>query len=135
MGIFFFIGWGVASNIDHLPLNLIPGDIFKNTNGLNTTPQSTENISQYKTSNNEASSSDNSPNSGQISSSEAQSNADQYIEDPNASTGTPKTVYIANKKTYVVPVVEDNKNVGEIQIDPKTGENVGGAGGAPNSPV
>jgi hypothetical protein len=34
------------------------------------------------------------------------------------------------KKVYVVPVTIDDKQ-GEVWIDAQTGENIGGAGGAP----
>ena len=60
----------------------------------------------------------NNSNKGKVSDSEAKSIADKYIEEPGASSGSPETVNISGKDTYVVPVEE-------------TGENVGGAGGAP----
>ena len=66
-----------------------------------------------------------------IKNSDSQSIASKYIEEPNAVAGKPKRVNIGGKSTDVVPVLLDDKQVGEIHIDPKTGENVGGAGGAP----
>ena len=32
---------------------------------------------------------------------------------------------------YIVPVIINGKNVGEIDIDANTGKNIGGAGGSP----
>ena len=36
-----------------------------------------------------------------------------------------------NKMVYIVPIIENGQNVGEITIDAETGENLGGAGGSP----
>ncbi len=63
--------------------------------------------------------------------SDSQSIAQRYIEEPGAVAGTPENYDIGGKNTDVVPVLQDGKRVGEIDIDPKTGKNVGGAGGAP----
>lgn len=60
-----------------------------------------------------------------------QSIAQRYIEEPNAVAGKPERYNIGGKSTDVVPVLLNGKRVGEIDIDPKTGKNVGGAGGAP----
>lgn len=98
----------------------------ESTNNAGTNQQNKEN-KMTNDQNNAESSSDN----GGISSSQAQSIADNYIEEPGASSGSPKNVNIGGEDTYVVPVESDGKNVGEIHIDPQTGENVGGAGGAP----
>lgn len=57
--------------------------------------------------------------------------AQKYIEEPDAMAGTPKTKKIGNMQVYVVPVIINHTQVGEIHIDPKNGKNVGGAGGAP----
>ena len=35
------------------------------------------------------------------------------------------------EKVYIVPIVIKGTTVGEIDIDAKTGKNVGGAGGSP----
>jgi len=67
-----------------------------------------------------------------VSPSEAQNIAQQYVEEEGATTGTPHLVTIAGKPVYVVPIEKDGKIIGEIHIDPKTGENIGGAGGAPS---
>jgi hypothetical protein len=102
----------------------------ESTNNAGTNQQNEENEMTNDQNNAESSSDSNSDNGG-ISSSEAQSIADNYIEEPGASSGTPKTVNIGGEDTYVVPVESEGNNVGEIHIDPQTGENVGGAGGAP----
>ena len=67
-----------------------------------------------------------------VKTSDSQSIAQQYIEEPGAVAGTPERCDIGGKTTDVVPVIQDGKRVGEIDIDPKTGKNVGGAGGAPS---
>jgi uncharacterized membrane protein YkoI len=66
-----------------------------------------------------------------ISSSKAKAIAATYIEEDGASAGTPELKTIDGKSTYIVPVMMNGKQVGEIYIDPETGENLGGAGGAP----
>jgi len=66
-----------------------------------------------------------------IKDSNSQSIAEKYIEEPGAVAGKPKRIKIGGKQTDVVPVLSKGKQVGEIHIDPETGENVGGAGGAP----
>lgn len=66
-----------------------------------------------------------------IKTSDSQSIAQKYIEEPGAVAGKPERYNIGGKPTDVVPVLIDGKRVGEIDIDPKTGKNVGGAGGAP----
>lgn len=155
------MGYGIALNADHVPWNLIPWDIFKNNQNNNGTvnsnqPNNLAAIPQKSTSNTSAnpgttktsnlntqnsssppsnSNNANSPSSDQgtggISSDEAKSIADGYIKEPGASSGTPKKVDIGGNDAYVVPVESNGSTVGEIHIDPETGENVGGAGGAP----
>lgn len=66
-----------------------------------------------------------------VSSSEAKKIAEGYIQQEGAVAGTPVIKTIGGKKVYVVPVQMNGENVGEIYIDPNTGKNVGGAGGAP----
>lgn len=77
-------------------------------------------------------SSSNGGSSVKISPSQAKSIAQKSIAEQGATTGTPKIITIKGKKTYVVPVITNGKTSGEIWIDAQTGENVGGAGGAPN---
>ncbi|MGB9980160.1 hypothetical protein [Methanobacterium sp.] len=64
-------------------------------------------------------------------SSKSRSIAQKYIKEPNAVAGKPERYNIGGKCTDVVPVLLKGKRVGEIDIDPKTEKNVGGAGGAP----
>ena len=66
-----------------------------------------------------------------ISASKAKEIAQKYIEEPGAKAGTPKLIDEDGKKVYVVPVIDNGQQVGEIEIDAQTGENLGGAGGAP----
>jgi uncharacterized membrane protein YkoI len=70
-------------------------------------------------------------NNVKISSDQAKSIAQQSIEEPGATAGTPQLKTMNGEKVYVVPVIKDNEKVGEIWVDPETGENIGGAGGAP----
>lgn len=73
--------------------------------------------------------SSNSSRQTMISASEAKNIAKTYIEEPNATAGTPHLVEIDGQMIYVVPVIMDGKTVGQIEIDAYTGNNVGGAGG------
>ncbi|MDI9618602.1 PepSY domain-containing protein [Methanothermobacter sp.] len=66
-----------------------------------------------------------------ISSSEARNIAQKYIKQEGATAGTPRLVKLNGKMVYIVPVEMNGKAIGEIYIDPITGENLGGAGGAP----
>jgi hypothetical protein len=139
-GIIFFIGYGVALNADHIPLNLVQ-DIFKNNHSISNgtlnnnqtgiNPQKTVKNAKKRINNTKSKASTHSTNNNGISSSKARSISNKYIDEPGASSGSPKLVNIGGKDTYVVPVESNNKNVGEIYIDPETGENIGGAGGAP----
>lgn len=75
--------------------------------------------------------SSNGGSSVKVSSSEAKKIAEGYIQQEGAVAGTPVIKTVGGKKVYVVPVQMNGENVGEIYIDPSTGKNVGGAGGAP----
>jgi len=66
-----------------------------------------------------------------ISARKAQEIAQKYIEEPEAKAGTPKLSSVDNRAVYIVPVILNGEQVGEIEIDAETGENLGGAGGAP----
>ena len=94
------------------------------------TPQNQINDSNSQI-NESGSSKSSSDNTNQISPNEAKQNAQKYVIDPTANTGTPTISKIDDKTYYAVPVNINGTNVGEIDIDPKTGKNVGGAGGAP----
>jgi len=70
--------------------------------------------------------------SNHISPAEAQKIAMNYIEVSGATAGTPKLQNQDGTLVYIVPVIDkNNKTLGEIDIDAKTGKNLGGAGGAP----
>ena len=105
----------------------------------NTDDQDNSQISDNSLQSKPHSSNDEKTNSKKYSSSksytktsDSQSIAQKYIEEPGAVAGTPENYDIGGKNTDVVPVIQDGKRVGEIDIDPKTGKNVGGAGGAPS---
>ena len=66
-----------------------------------------------------------------ITSTEAQKIASKYIAVSGAKAGTPTLIQQDNKWVYIVPIIDNGKNVGEIDIDAQTGANLGGAGGAP----
>lgn len=70
--------------------------------------------------------------SAAITPSEAKKTAEKYIEEPGATSGTPMLINTDGKSTYVVPVILNGNQVGEILIDAQTGENMGGAGGVSN---
>lgn len=56
---------------------------------------------------------------------EAQEMAEKYIEEPGATAGTPEWKEIDDEIVYIVPVVMNGTNVGEITINAITGENMG----------
>ncbi|BDZ69796.1 PepSY domain-containing protein [Methanobacterium petrolearium] len=64
-----------------------------------------------------------------ITSTEAQQIAEKYIKEVGATVGIPKLEEIDGEMVYIVPVVINGTNVGEIDINAMTGENMGGAGG------
>jgi len=100
------------------------------TTNTNNTQNNTQNMSNQ--SNNNSNNANNTTNSTNLISPEkAKSIAQQYVEEPGVTTGTPVLQTFNGKKVYVVPLIQNGKNVGEIEIDAVTGENLGGAGGAP----
>ena len=64
-----------------------------------------------------------------ISPAKAQEIAEKFIKEPGATAGIPKWDESNGKMVYIVPVVINGTNVGEITINALTGENMGGAGG------
>lgn len=103
------------------------GSTQTQTNSSQSNNNTTDDISQVNTSQND------SVDSGEkmISAAEAQEIAKRYIEEPNATAGTPRLSEEDGTKTYIVPVIMNGSTVGQIEINAYTGKNVGGAGGAP----
>ncbi len=66
-----------------------------------------------------------------ISPAEAQKIAQNYVKEPGATLGTPQLNEFNGEMVYTVPIQINGTNVGEITINALTGENMGGAGGAP----
>jgi hypothetical protein len=64
-----------------------------------------------------------------ISPAEAQEIAEKFIKEPEATAGIPKLDESGSEMVYIVPVVINGTNVGELIINAFTGENMGGAGG------
>jgi len=66
-----------------------------------------------------------------ISPAKAKKIAKKYIKEPGATAGKPVISKTDGRCVYTVPVIQKGKHVGEIDVDARTGKNVGGAGGAP----
>jgi len=67
-----------------------------------------------------------------ISASQAKSIVqNNYIKQQGATAGTPKLTTMNGNQVWVVPINYNGQQVGEVWIDAQTGNNVGGAGGAP----
>jgi uncharacterized membrane protein YkoI len=66
-----------------------------------------------------------------ITPAEAKIISKKYVNQTGVTIGTPKLVTEDGKKVYHVPVLDKKTAVGEIDIDARTGKNLGGAGGAP----
>ncbi len=99
------------------------------TTNNNNTQNNTQNISNQSNNNSNTTNTTNGTNL--ISAEKAKSIAQQYIEEQGVTAGTPVLQTINGNKVYVVPLIQNGQNVGEIEIDAVTGENLGGAGGAP----
>lgn len=63
-----------------------------------------------------------------ISSEEAKNIAKKYINQSGATPGEP-LLKTEGDKVYIVPIIVNGNNAGEIFIDAQTGENKGGIGG------
>jgi uncharacterized membrane protein YkoI len=101
-------------------------------NTTNNTTQGTQQTQQINNATDKKTNSDTSnKNETAISSAEAMKIANNYIEVSNATAGTPSLVKQDNKMVYIVPVMDNGTNVGEIYVDAQTGANLGGAGGSP----
>ncbi len=66
-----------------------------------------------------------------VSPKDAKSIAQNSIEQPGAEAGTPQLKTINGEQVYVVPIIDNGEQAGEIWIDAQTGKVIGGAGGAP----
>ena len=105
------------------------GNTSNNTN--NTTNQDTQQTQQVNNATKNTNSDTTKTTKTAISSAEAMKIANGYIQVSTASAGTPSLVNQDNKMVYIVPVMDNGTNVGEIDIDAQTGANLGGAGGSP----
>ncbi|MEN6291023.1 MAG: PepSY domain-containing protein [Methanobacterium sp.] len=108
------------------------GNHINSTNNSNQGQQSS--VTGSSSSSNSASDSDKASDNTtkpKITSEEAQKIAQKYIDVQGATAGTPKLIKTDGQYIYVVPVIDNGTNVGEIDINAITGKNVGGAGGAP----
>lgn len=107
------------------------GNTSNNTN--NTTNQDTQQTQQINNATTKDTNSDTTKTTTKtaISSAEAMKIANGYIQVSTATAGTPSLVNQDNKMVYIVPVMDNGTNVGEIDIDAQTGANLGGAGGSP----
>lgn len=108
------------------------GNHINSTNNSNQGQQSS--VTGSSSSSNSASDSDKTSDNTtkpKITSAEAQKIAQKYIDVQGATAGTPKLTKTNGQYIYVVPVIDNGTNVGEIDINAITGKNVGGAGGAP----
>ncbi|BDZ72059.1 PepSY domain-containing protein [Methanobacterium petrolearium] len=94
----------------------------------NKTQNNTQNISN-QTQNN--STTNSTTNSNIKSPEEAKEIALQFVDEPGVTAGTPVLNTVDGRQIYVVPLYQNGEAVGEIELDAKTGENLGGAGGAP----
>ncbi|NLJ39183.1 MAG: hypothetical protein GX432_10530 [Candidatus Atribacteria bacterium] len=59
-----------------------------------------------------------------ITSSQAMSIANSYIEEPGATAGTPRLVDSGGQEIYIVPVILNGSTVGQIEIDARTGQRI-----------
>jgi len=90
------------------------------------------NSTNYQTSGQNIVVNDTQNTTANISAEEARKTAAKYIEEPGATAGEPVLINTDGKSTYIVPVILNGNQVGEILIDAQTGENIGGAGGVSN---
>ena len=103
------------------------GNNSKNTTNTNNSTNSGK--INVKVSNTTTNSINNSQSN--ITPAEAQKIAKTFIKVSGATSGTPKLVNQEGTLVYIVPVINNNTVVGEIDIDAKTGKNLGGTGGVP----
>ncbi|WP_414469543.1 PepSY domain-containing protein [Methanobacterium sp. ACI-7] len=89
----------------------------------NTTNTSNQTVQQNSSANNNVSAVN-----VKISSEEAKNIAKKYINQSGATPGEPM-LKTEGDKIYIVPIIVNGNNAGEIFIDAQTGENKGGIGG------
>jgi len=68
-----------------------------------------------------------------VSAADAKKIAKKYIQQPGATAGEPTLINTDGKSTYMVPVMLNDNQIGEIIVDAQTGEFVDGAGGVSNN--
>jgi uncharacterized membrane protein YkoI len=68
-----------------------------------------------------------------VSAADAKKIAKKYIQQPGATAGEPTLINTDGKSTYMVPVMLNGNQIGEVIVDAQTGEFVDGAGGVANS--
>ncbi len=100
------------------------------TTNNNKTQNNTQNISNQ--SNNHSNTTNTTNNTKVMSAEEAKKIAQQYVNEPGVTAGTPVLNTVNGRQIYVVPLYKNEQAVGEIELDAITGENLGGAGGAPS---
>ena len=108
-------------------------NLGNNSTTTNNTTATVANVTDNNSNTNSDVNSNPTPNANvqtEISAAEAQKIASTYIQVSNATAGTPELVNQTGTLLYIVPVVINGSNVGEIDIDAQTGKNLGGAGGA-----
>jgi len=94
----------------------------------NTTNTSNQTVQQNTTGNNTYNSTGTN-----VTAEEAKNIAKKYIEQPGATAGDPTLVNTDGTPTYIVPVMLNGSQVGEIIIDAQTGKFIDGAGGVSNN--
>ena len=113
---------------------LVFGATGNHNNSTNNSKGQQSSVTDSSSSSNSGSDSDKTSDNTtkpKITSTEAQKIAQKYIDVQGATAGTPKLIKTNGQYIYVVPVIDNGTNVGEIDINAITGKNVGGAGGAP----
>jgi uncharacterized membrane protein YkoI len=68
-----------------------------------------------------------------VSAADAKKIAKKYIQQPDATAGEPTLINTDGKSTYMVPVMLNGNQIGEVIVDAQTGEFVDGAGGVSNN--
>ena len=120
----------ITNNNQQLFTPTTPQEQSSSSNQANTQPAASQSSGSSQVTSSGLSTSSTGTNV-KITSAQAKYIASKSIEQQGAKAGTPKLTTINGKKVYVVPIIYNGETAGEIWIDAQTGENVGGAGGAP----